>query len=172
MTLTVPDLVILDPSINGMTGGSASQNALVHVLTNNPHGYTLMIRASTSPALQSSSSGAFFPNYTTAVSTTPDYDWSISLSESAFGFTADGPDIVQLYRDNGSICNQPFDWGSPSTCLSPLATTNANISRTDVSNETVGGASTSLEFRAESGAGNAQTSGVYQAPVIITAYMN
>ncbi len=172
LSLSVPEKIFLLPVIYGVSGGTASEYSAVHVLTNSPGGYTLMARASTSPALQSTSTSSFFANYTTATSTSPDYYWNIPMSQSAFGFTADGPDIVPFFRDNGSACNQATDAATPETCWAPLKTTNTNLSYTTFANDLAGGSDTVLEFMAESGPDNIQAAGVYQALVIITAFMN
>lgn len=172
LSLSAPIQVVMIPIIFGVSGGASSVVSTVHAITNNPDGYTLMVRASTSPALQSTSTGASFANYTPAVSSTPDFNWNVSAFDSEFGFTADGPDIVELYRDNGSACNQTVDSGTAKTCWNALTNLNTNVCRSHSANDSFGGSSTILEFRAESGIHNIQPPGMYQSVVTLTAFMN
>lgn len=172
LVLTVPDSLTMTPEISGISGGVASGTSVVNVLTNNQSGYTLMIRSSSSPALQTTSTGFSFSDYTNSSAPTPDFIWNIDSDTSEFGFTVDGLDIVQNYRDNGSVCNQLIDSYSEHSCWSPLLGNNTNISYSNSPNHSSGGSNTLLEFMAESGPGNVQEPGVYQSQVILTAFMN
>lgn len=170
ISLTVSDLVILAPSIGGLTGGTASGTGTVTVLTNNNAGYTLLISASTSPAMQHVSSSDTIANYT-ASGSDPDYDWAITDTDSAFGFSPYGLDVVSRYYNNGSACNQGSGSNSADKCWEAVLNTNMLISESNSANDP-SGTDTQLKYRVESGASHMQTSGIYQAVITVTAYTN
>lgn len=153
------------PNINGLSGGAASGSTYWIVTTDNDAGYSLSIKASTSPALKSSNDS--FADYTPASVPTPDFAFSVPASDSEFGFTPEGNDILAKYKDNGSICNT----GSSDTddaCWDSLSTTDKIISQSTSSNQPIG-ATTTITFRAESGASHIQTNGSYTATMTVTA---
>lgn len=172
LALTTIDKVSLTPLIFGVSGGTARGSAQVLVETNNPGGYTLLARASGTPALIASTTGDFFYNYQTASAGVPDLDWNINSASSSFGFTVDGSDIVQKYRDDGLACNQITDIGSPDTCWSDLPNTDETVASASTYNHEAGGTITTMSFRAESGTANVQPPGTYEAYVTVTAFMN
>lgn len=172
LALTTVDKVSLTPFIFGVTGGTARGSAQVLVKTNSPGGYTLMARASGTPALIASTTGDFFYNYRTASAGVPDLEWNINSASSSFGFTVDGSDIVQKYRDDGIDCNQTTDIGSPDTCWSELSATDETVAYGSTYNHETGGTITTMSFRAESGTANVQPPGLYEAYVTVTAFMN
>lgn len=146
------------------SGGSSQGQATWLVTTDNIAGYTLSIRATTTPALKSTSD--YFTDYPSGG--TPSYAWSISSSTSAFGVSPEGVDIDQRYKDNGSACNT----GSGNTsnaCWDGLTTSNVVISRRTSSNHSTGGSTTTVQFKAEVGTNKIQTSGNYQATIVVTA---
>lgn len=168
ISLTVPGTTALTPSIDGSVGGTASTSASLSVSTNNGAGYTLQIKASTSPALKSGSDS--FADYTLAAAD-PEFDWSVAAGASEFGFTPEGADIATRYKDNGAACNQAGGSDTANRCWDPLTTTYNTIAQSSSGNLPLGVATT-LKFQAEAGASAAQPAGSYVATVILTAFAN
>lgn len=169
ITLTAPDGASLSPDISGLTGGQANAAASVGVSTDNPHGYTLQIRASTSPALQCTTTADNFADYAPAGSD-PDFDWSVFATSSAFGFSPKGDDVVSRYLDDGSQCGQ----GALQTggkCWDPVFSTNTTISQS-ASRNAPDFTTTTINFRAELGNSLLKPSCVYTATIINTAIAN
>ena len=170
LTLSTPDITVLTPAIGGISGGTADGSSTANVLTNDSQGYTLLIRASTSPAMKSVSSSASFANYTLA-GTNPDYNWNITSTDSEFGFSPYGADVVSRYYNNGSACNQGGGSNTAGKCWEAVSTVDMTISQGNSSNEPLG-ADTKINYRAESGNSHLQESGIYRAYIIVTAYAN
>lgn len=160
---TVAD-VTLSPSINSTGGGTANGSTVVTVTTDDPAGYELYIKASSTPALKSGSNS--FADYVPA-GANPDLTFTVGAATSAFGFSPEGSDIVQKYKDNGSTCNA----GSSDTtnaCWNALSTVNELIAKKTTGNHPSGTATT-LKFRAQSGVSNVQPVGTYTATTTVTA---
>jgi hypothetical protein len=158
-----PDITL--PTMSGIGGGVSTSSAQWTVLTDNPAGYSLSIRASTSPALKAQS-GAYFADYSPAGSD-PDFVFSINPSTSAFGFSPEGSHIIQIYKDNGSVCNA----GSLDTadrCWDSFSTIDKIISQSATANHP-SGTMTTVKLRAESGSSHIQDSGTYTAELTVTA---
>lgn len=134
------------------------------VTTDNEAGYTLAIKAATTPALRSISDG--FDNYSPGGSV-PDYTWSVAANASEFGFSPEGADAASTYLDNGSACGT----GSSDTadrCWDGFSTTNKTIaSRT--SNNTPSGTVTTVKLQAEVTTGRSQPTGNYSTTLTATA---
>lgn len=157
--------VNLSPSIGGVTGGIANGSTTFTVTTDNVAGYTVTIQASSSPALQSPLD--FFADYSASASS-PDYSFASTSSTSRYGFTVEGTDIANSFKDNGSsACNT----GSNDTvdkCWAGLSTSNQTIvNRTSANHPT--GTPTTIKFRAHSGSSHIQINGTYVATTTITA---
>lgn len=164
ITISAPADVTLTPALTTLSGGLATGSAIWTVSTDNPAGYTLSIRAASSPALQSGSN--FFANYTPASASTPDFTWSVVSTTSEFGFTPEGTDIASTYKDDGITCAT----GSSDTstaCWDSITTSNKITSRKTSSAPS--GSSTTVKFRAEAGASSSQAAGDYQAIITVTA---
>lgn len=168
ISLSVSDAVILLPSIPGLSGGTASGTALAVVTTDNSAGYTLQLKASTAPALQSSSSS--FSNYSPS-GAYPDFVWSISSTTAEFGFTPEGPDVYSRFLDNGATCNELFGSDTLNRCWDRITTSDQTISRSVAPNSPIG-TTTTIRLQAQSGNQHIQVSGAYHATVTVTAYVN
>lgn len=156
--------VILSPSIDGTTGGTANGTGNITVITDNPAGYALYIKASSSPALSSSYDS--FADYT-PLGANPDFTFSVAAGDSEFGFSPEGSDIVQKYQDNTTSCNA----GSSDTvnsCWYGLSTSNEQIAGSSSANNP-GGTVTTLKFRALVGSSHPQIAGSYTATTTVTA---
>ncbi|MBU1613371.1 hypothetical protein KKC87_02990 [Patescibacteria group bacterium] len=167
MSISVPVSVGMTPVIPGITGGTATGSAAVVVGTTNQGGYTLYINASGTPAMRKDSNS--FANYTVS-STDPDFDWVILNSDSEFGFSPEGPDIIQKYMDDGDACNTGSSDASDK-CWDSVDDSVKSISQTSYGNGLIG-TTTTIKFRAESGTENMQSSGAYQAVITMTAVAN
>ena len=162
--------VTLSPNIGGLSGGAANGTTSWKVITDDPAGYTLSIRASTTPALATSSYS--FADYTLAAAGIPDYTWLVPATTSEFGFTPEGTDIAQKFKNNGS--NTTCATGTNDTvdkCWYNFSTSNENIALRYSSNHP-SGTNTVVKFRAESGTSYIQENGVYQATITVTAAVN
>lgn len=160
LTLSSPADVTLSPSI---TQGEASNGqAAWTVTTNNSAGYSLSVKAATSPALQSS--GNSLADY--SPSGGADFTWTVASGSALFGFSPEGDDITSTYKDNGSSCGT----GSSDTtnaCWNGFSTTNQTIS--SKSSAASAGSLTTLKMRAEIGSSATATAGSYSAAITATA---
>lgn len=155
--------VTLSPSIDGTTGGTANGSTTVTVTTDNALGYSLYIRASSSPALTSGANS--FSDYSPA-GADPDFTFSILASDSEFGFSPEGAHVAQEYLDNGTTCNTGA-LESNDSCWRGLTTTDELIAESSVPNHP-NGTDTVIEFRAQVGASSVQPAGTYQATTTLT----
>ncbi|MES3031032.1 MAG: hypothetical protein V4697_01310 [Patescibacteria group bacterium] len=155
--------VVMSPAIGGLTGGTSVGSTDIAVTTDNPAGYTMTIKASSSPAMQSLTSS--IADYTPA-GADPDYNFSVASTDSELAFTPEGEDIVQRFRDNGSFCNT----GSSDTldkCWAPLSTSPQTIVTRNSPNHP-GGTFTVINFRVGVGSARVQEPGTYIATTTVT----
>ena len=164
ITITSPVDATLSPSISEASGGTADGNATWTVTTDSSSGYTLSIKSSTAPAMQSG--GASFDDYT--VGAAPHYSWSVGNTEKKFGYTPEGGHIVARYLDNGSNCDVAGGSETSLVCWDGLSTTNRVIASSATQNSPSGTA-TRVRFRAEAGSGSFPDAGSYVATVVVTA---
>jgi hypothetical protein len=159
---TSPDVTL--PSISGLLGGESSATSTWTVITDNSAGYTLSIKATTSPALHNGISS--FADYTPAGSD-PDFNFSIAPTASAFGYSPEGADIVSRFKDNGSACNTGSS-NTSNTCWDKFTTSNVSIASSNSPNSPSGTA-TSVVYKAKVGSSKIQDSGSYSASIVVTA---
>jgi hypothetical protein len=158
-----------DPTFSNMSGiaaGEANTSSVWTVTTDNSAGYTLAVKASTNPAMKSSTFGSFFSDYTPS-GANPDKTFSIASTISAFAFSPEGGHIVQRYKDNGSSCNT----GSSDTidaCWDGFTTSDVNIASSATSNSPSGTATT-IKYKVAVGSDKIQDSGAYSATITVTA---
>lgn len=156
--------VNLSPTIPAVGGGSATGQTTVTVTTDDRAGYELFMKAGSSPALVSGVNS--FADYVPA-GAAPDFTFTVGASASAFGFSPEGSDIAQAFKDNGAVCNA----GSSDTankCWAGLSTSDTLIASRATGNHP-NGSSIVLKFEAASGASNVQPVGSYVATSTITA---
>ncbi len=151
-------------SMSGLSGGSSEGTISWTVLTDNTAGYYMTVESSTSPAMKSAQD--VVDDYIPA-GADPDYTFTNPSNTSSFGFTPEGPDISQRFKDNGSVCNAGSG-DTASKCWDSLSTTPKQIVNRTTSN-IPSGTATTLRFRAESGVDHVQTSGAYSATITVTA---
>lgn len=151
-------------SIGGLTGGESTANSVWTVTTDNLSGYELDVRVTTDPALKS---GPYsFADYSPS-GPAPDFNFTYGSTESVFGFSPEGVDILQRYKDNGSACNA----GSSDTslrCWDGFSTTDTTVSRSYSSNHP-DGEETTLQYQVGIGSERNQEGGDYSAEIIVTA---
>jgi hypothetical protein len=151
-------------SINGLIGGVSTSSVSWTVTTNNNAGYSVSIKSADTPALKSALDS--FNDYTPSTAD-PDFDFAISASIAAFGFSPSGSHVVAKFKDDGVSCNT----GSGNTlykCWDGLSTTPETIIQSATSNDPSGTIST-VDFQAESGNNRILTAGNYSATITMTA---
>jgi hypothetical protein len=103
ISITTPTSVILTPTIGGLTGGTANGSTSVTVLTDSGSGYQLTIKAATAPAMQKGVDT--IADYVPVSAPVPDFTFTTDATDVHFGFTPQGLDVSNFFRDNGSVCN-------------------------------------------------------------------
>lgn len=154
----------MTPVINGIGGGSSNGSADWVVQTDNPAGYELSIKAAASPALSSGANS--FLDYLPSFSE-PDFTWTTGQSESRFGYTVEGDNVVDFFKDNGVSCGAGSS-NAQDKCWMGFSTTNRTIAQSVAANYPAT-ATTTVKFRAEVGSRKIQERGVYESTVILTA---
>lgn len=155
--------VSLSPNIPATGGGSADAVASFTVTTDNSTGYSMTIASALSPALNSGVNN--FLDYVPA-GANPDYTFTTPAAQSRFGFSPEGADIVQRYKDNGVSCNVGA-LNTASACWDALSTTPISIASRGSANNPAG-TLTDIRFHAASGASNIQPAGSYVATATVT----
>ncbi len=163
ISITSPaDLALTN--IGGIDGEETEGTLSWTVITDNIAGYTMSIKTTTNPALQSAEDS--FADYVPS-GADPDYTFSILSSASEFGFSPEGSDTNTRFKDNGAACN--IGSGEVSAkCWDGLSTSDKTIAGKTSSNHPAGSANT-VRFRAESGSAHIQTAGDYTASIVVTA---
>lgn len=163
LSLSAPSNVILSPSLAGLTGGTSNGSTTVTVTTDSPAGYSLTIESENSPAMQN---GPYsIANYNQGAE--PDFSFAVTNGAASFGFSPSSVDVVDEFRDNGSLCST----GSGDTdlaCWAGLSTTGTIISQGVGSNHP-NGATTTVHFRVGVGTNAGVTAGLYTATTTLTA---
>jgi len=165
ISITSPSDVTME-AVSGFSGGTSNGSTTWRVTTDNSTGYSLSVRANSSPAMLGQLNGSFIPNYAPAASD-PDFTFSVGASAAAFGYSPEGTDIVQRYKDNGSSCNT----GSGTTedaCWDGFSTSNVEVASSALAN-VPSGTNTVIKYRVGIGASRFLDSGVYEATIIVTA---
>lgn len=165
LALSVSGNVSLSPTIPGVSGGNAYGSTTVTVTTDSLSGYNLTIQAENSPAMQSSTNT--IADYVPAGSD-PDFNFTVGSADAYFGFSPEGPDIVDRYKDDGVVCNTPRGSDTNDRCWDGLSTTPVTISSSPDSNHP-NGTNTVIEFQVGIGGAVVQPVGVYIATTTVTA---
>ena len=164
ISMTVPSDVTLLPSIGGLTGGVATGSTAVTIVTDSGSGYELTIAAEAAPAMQKGVDT--IADYVALSAPLPDYAFTTGASEAHFGFSPEGVDIVDRFRDNGVACGV----GSGDTtaaCWLGLATSDIVIAQ-GLANQP-SGVETVLRFQVGVGSLVGLTPGEYIATTTLTA---
>ncbi len=164
ISMTTPSSVIMTPSIPGVSGGTANGSTTVTVTTDSPAGYSLTIAGSQSPAMTKGADS--IADYVPVGA--PDYTFVTGVSDSHFGYSPSGVDVVARFKDNGTdTCNT----GSNETtlaCWDGLDTAVETILQRASAN-TPNGSTTTINFRVGIGGSVVQTEGTYIATTTLTA---
>lgn len=151
-------------SMAGLNGGSSEGTVSWLVTTDNGAGYTMSVSSSTTPALKSAQDS--FADYSPA-GADPDYNFTNLATNSSFGFSPEGTEVISRFKDNGVSCNIGA-LESTGKCWDGLSTTPKAVLGSTTSNMP-SGATATIKFRAESGSSHIQTSGAYTATITVTA---
>ncbi|MEK7641508.1 MAG: hypothetical protein AAB365_00775 [Patescibacteria group bacterium] len=156
--------VAMSPAIGGITGGISNGSTGFTVTTDNPAGYTVTIKASSTPAMQSPLDTVADHS---AGAANPSFGFTVPVTASAFAFTPEGTDIASTFKDDGASCNT----GSGDTsfaCWAGLSTAPQTIvSRTSANHPS--GTLTTINFQVRSGSEHVLVAGIYVATTTITA---
>jgi hypothetical protein len=155
--------VFMDTSLPGITGGESNGTTTVTVTTDGSSGYSLLISAENSPAMQSGVNSIADYNHGAA----PDFTFTTNAGEAFFGFSPSGADIVQAFLDNGGTCGVS-NIDTPLACWAGPSTTDVQIAEGAGPNHP-SGESTNIHFRVELGGSNNVPAGVYIATTTVTA---
>jgi len=158
-----PDINL--PSISGFSGGSSSTTTQWTVATNNSAGYEFSVRSGTSPALRASS-GAFFSDYA-PVGPEPDFTFAYTATESRFGYSVEGTEALQLFKDDGVSCNTGTS-ETTDACFYGFTTSDVVVAGRATATAPEG-VDVVLRLKAGIGADKIQDAGVYSASIIVTA---
>lgn len=168
ISLSLAATAVMSPNINTSIGGLASTSVDFNVTTNNTAGYTLQIKTNITPALRGASFD--FDDYTTTAAI-PDYAWNVVNTDAEFGFTAEGTNAADRYKDNGVSCNQAGGTSNTDTCWDKLLTSYVTIAESASPNYPIG-SDTVVKFMAEAGSSSLAQPGNYSATIIVLAYTN
>ena len=158
-----PGNISLAPNISQTGGGAADGTGIWTVVTDNIAGYSMTLASQNTPAMQSGVNN--FPNYVPA-GAAPDFTFTTPAAASRFGFSPEGGDIVQRFKDNGAVCNAGV-LDTASACWDVLSTTPATVASRNFANNPAGTATT-IRFHAASGTLNNQPIGAYTATATVT----
>lgn len=144
--------------------------AIWNVKTNDPDGYTLAVKATTTPAMRNGVSS--FVDYTESTPGTPQ-TWSVSNAVE-FGFSGLGSDVINVSSDRFAATGQTTcDNGSASTTVNATLRflgfeTSDQTLASRAATTTTSGVDTRICFAAEQN-GVYADAGLYQASIIATA---
>ncbi len=164
LSMTAPADVVMSPNLGGITGGVANGTTNVVITTDGPAGYELTISAENSPAMQMGAES--IANYVTDASPEADYTFTTDPTEAYFGFSPEGNDIDDRYRDNGAACGVGV-LDTSLACWDAVVTTPVVIA-SGPANQPLG-ATTTLRFRVEIGNAAPVLAGTYIATTTLTA---
>lgn len=153
---------------NDHTAGTSDKSIAWTVKS--PAGYLLTVRAATSPALETTTSGLdSFDDY--APIGAADYDWIFLTTQAFFGFSLSGTDVAGNYRSHDSgggtfVCGSGVS--SSGHCWDGFSTGDKSIATASGSN-LPDGSVTNMDLRVSLGSSKSQSFGDYQATVVATA---
>lgn len=144
ISVSAPASIAMSPDIVGKAGGGGTRTAngsgIIKVITDDPAGYLMYVKAATTPALASGENS--FADYVEAAT------WEVSSANSSFGFNVSGLHAVSA------------NWFG-------FSTLNKKIAESNNSNQPTG-TDTTLNVRATIGADKKQAAGNYVANLTVT----
>ena len=142
--------IIMSPALGGLTGGTANGATSVAVITNNRTGYNMTIQASSSLGMiGTASSSNYIPFDVPVTPGIPDYTMGAPVNGAAFAYTVSATtssDVVQLFRNSTSSCNQSAGTANGANCWLNASTTPVTIINRNLPTPVTGATST-LAFR-------------------------
>lgn len=157
------DLVLT--SIGGLSNQVSEGTMSWLVTTDNAAGYSLTVASTTAPALKSAFDS--FADYV-PIGADPDYNYNNAPTDSSFGFSAEGTEAIDRFRDNGLVCNIIGGGETTSKCWDGLSTTPKMMAGRSTSNHP-SGSTVTARLRAENGVNHIQSSGNYAVTLVVTA---
>ena len=162
LAITAAADVTMSQTIGGVSGGNATGSTMVTVTTDNRAGYQLSINALNSPAMQDGANtiADYVP------SGDPDFTFTTGASDSHFGYSPEGSDIVSRFRDLAGSCNS----GSGDTadaCWDGMSTSPSVIAESNDANHP-SGTDTTIKFQVGVGGSANQVPGTYVATTTLT----
>jgi hypothetical protein len=169
LSLSAPTDVVMSPNLGGLTGGTSNGSTTVTVLTDSPAGYQMTIEAEGNPAMQLIGAVGSIADYSPA-GAVPDTTFTITATDSLFGFSPTGNDIDQDFQNVGAgACDTAGETEDTEDCWDGLSTTARTISESTSANHP-SGATTTVHFRVGIGGNASVPAGVYIATTTLTAY--
>ena len=165
ISMTAAASVIMTPSIGGITGGTANGSTSVTVLTDSSSGYQLSIVAESAPAMRKDSDT--IDDYVPVANPNPDITFLTVPTQAHFGFSPEGEDIIDRFRDNGSLCNVVAGDNTPLVCWDGLSVSEKVIAQGSANQPS--GATTTIHFRVVVGGSIVIPEGDYIATTTLTA---
>jgi len=163
ISISAPSNVIMTPTISGIAGGVSNGSTTVTVTTDGSAGYALSIKASENPALRSGANT--IADYVPVG--IPDFTFTTGASDSHFGYSPEGINIVTRFKDDGINCNIDTQ-DTSSACWDGLDTVDEIIAQSASANTPLG-STTTVKFRVEIGGSVVQAPGTYVATTTLTA---
>jgi hypothetical protein len=164
-------------SLGGIVGGtSTGQTQVIVVLTNNNAGYTMTIKASSSPAMQGNTQGGTIDDYTPSAVSVPDFTWHVPFGYE-FGYSVSASttaDTVQKFLDDGTKCDTgslDTSKGGDNGCWYGLSTS-ATSTVVRSSATAPSGATSTIYFRLTVNPNTVPVEDTYVATTTLTATMN
>lgn len=163
ISMTTPTAVTMTPSLVGITGGESNGSTTVTVTTDSAAGYSLSIAASNAPAMTKGSD--VIQDYVPGG--VPDFTFTTDPSDSHFGYSPSGINVVQRFKDSGGVCDVDVN-ETALACWDGLSTTARTIAQSSSAN-VPNGATTTIYFKVGLGNGVVQAPGIYTATSTLTA---
>ncbi|MBU2578784.1 hypothetical protein KKA09_01560 [Patescibacteria group bacterium] len=172
ISISSPVDVAMSPAIGGISGGASSASTTWTVITDNPAGFVLSLKSTSTPSMILD--GTYdFSDYSPATVGVPDYTWSSPAASAAeFGYSVEPAtfaDTATLFKDDGAACNAGALNTADKCWLNASTTDVAVINRT--TSTSGGGEAEKIKFQAQSNA-KFLKEGNYSATIIVTAIAN
>jgi hypothetical protein len=165
ISLSAPAPVEMTGPLGGLTGGESNGSTTVTVVTDSPGGYQLLITAESAPAMRKGLDT--IADYTADSAPNPDLMFTTASNEAHFGLAPFGADIVDRFKNNGSLC-AVGDTITPLQCWVGASTTPQLLARGAGANHP-DGATTTLQFKVGIGSQMTVPAGTYVATTTLTA---
>lgn len=164
ISLTGGVAVELTPGIGGVTGGEANGSTTLTVVTDSSSGYALTIEYAGVPAMTNGAD--VIDDYVPVANA--DYSFLYSADDAFFGFSPNGVDVIERFRNDGLNCGVTGA-STAEVCWAGSTSTPTMIASGAGSNHPTG-ATTTIHFRVGVGSAALPAPGVYIATTTVTAF--